>query len=293
VLQRSINCLLDEDRNIRRPGIKEIEAWVGRHRDRPALLVEMFQRHMLRNLSYCLADKIEKIRESALEILEAVIGVAEPPHVLTSDSVATIAKGLFSRLDKKPFPEGSEELRLRGVACLDLLLGHHAHELVPLLPELAHTLSVVLRDDNPDMKKTLPAFMAKACTCFKSRFGGYSAGIAASLAQNCCFQQNKIRRLSIEAIGPLLLCENGGGNFNIFEQALKKCSLDKIPEVKKAVLDLAADLLNRLGIAYLKTYEDKLVSLLLTGLTDPQLNQHTLALLTTCGEQRRKLELEL
>ncbi|CAL8236992.1 unnamed protein product [Arctogadus glacialis] len=79
-LQRSINCLLDEDRNIRKTGLAAVLSWLTRQEARPALVVGMFQRHIAAQPHPAgIADKIERTGRPALACLTLVLQAALLP----------------------------------------------------------------------------------------------------------------------------------------------------------------------------------------------------------------------
>lgn len=67
--QKSINSILEEDRNIRRKGLEDIKSLFISLKD-TNLLIALFEQHVFKNIVRALDDKVEKHREITIIIIE-------------------------------------------------------------------------------------------------------------------------------------------------------------------------------------------------------------------------------
>jgi hypothetical protein len=97
-LQRPINCLTDQDRNIRKGGLttlfKELEK--ASKQNQVKMLTST---NLSKNLLFTLCDPIEANRESTLNLLEKLLA-----NDLKKDESEPIINALIQRLNNTPFP---------------------------------------------------------------------------------------------------------------------------------------------------------------------------------------------
>lgn len=144
-LQRSINCLTDQDRNIRKTGLTALLREVERTSKANQLRL-LASTNLPKNLMYTLNDPIEANREATLNLLEKLL-----KNELKKEECEPIILGLIQRINNTPFPEKSEELRekiiiiLKGCLVFKDALAFHA-------AELASALSKCLLDPKAEIK---------------------------------------------------------------------------------------------------------------------------------------------
>jgi hypothetical protein len=68
------------------------------------------------------------------------------------DETKSIALALIERINRRPFPEKNEELRIKIIKLLSAIITKMPDSLISSLEELAKGISCSLLDDNPDMK---------------------------------------------------------------------------------------------------------------------------------------------
>jgi len=71
--QRDINCLTDEDRNIRFKGLNNINQQLFTSTRDRAAIARLFEKNLLRNVIRLMDDKVEKHKTISLEILNKKI----------------------------------------------------------------------------------------------------------------------------------------------------------------------------------------------------------------------------
>ena len=114
--KRNINCLLDKERNIRLKALKEFNKDLFEEKS-DIVLGRFWRDHLVKPLVLIYDDKIEKLRELAIEITLKMIERFE-----LLDEAQVILSGVIARMDKIPFPEPSEEVRIEFLDLLDQML---------------------------------------------------------------------------------------------------------------------------------------------------------------------------
>lgn len=150
--KRSINCLLDKERNIRLKALKDFDKNLLDEKN-DNVLAKFWRDHLLKPLVLIYDDKIEKLRELAINITTQLVDRFE-----LKEEAQVIIPGIVARMNKIPFPEPSEEVRLEFLKLLDQLLEKDAYQFVPQLSDVSIMLSKALLDANPDMKNNAASF---------------------------------------------------------------------------------------------------------------------------------------
>jgi hypothetical protein len=126
----------------------------------------------------------------------------------------------------------------------------------------------LLNDGAPDMKVKLSEFIIQLCDQIGKSIGPHSKAIVQSLCLNLKHSHNKVRKITMAALGDVLLCENAGDFFEVCYIPLKAISNDKNHEVRKAFYTTIFKLITSFNIIYLRKFEHYLVIFLMNGLSD-------------------------
>jgi len=291
--QRDINCLTDEDRNIRFKGLNNINQQLFTSTRDRAAIARLFEKNLLRNVIRLMDDKVEKHKTISLEILNKFLDNINDADI---EMISAILKCFISRLNAIPYPEQSEELRLNIILSLRkiLKLGYKL-AIQKNLPDLTFMISKTLADAFPDVKKESSNFVMDLSREMKDRLGDHASAIAKALVINFGHNHAKVRKITIETSGELLLTQSGASQMKELLPALKKVVNDGSLEVRKATYEVIARLLNGFSNADLREYESDLVQLLLNGLSDSseELVQICVNLITQVGKNVKKLEMEI
>lgn len=158
-------------------------------------------------------------------------------------------------------------------------------------------IAVLLKDPFPDLKIKLSEFISKLCReeFLKKEIGPHSKGMIISLCLNLKHQHNKIRKITIKTIVDVLLCDSAGSLFDECIVFLKPLANDKNSDVRMNFYTSMARLLSNFNIIYLRKFEPTILMLLLGGLSDEKddVKAKTAQLIEECGENRKKLAIEL
>jgi hypothetical protein len=88
--------------------------------------------------------------------------------------------------------------------------------------------------------------------------------------------------------------EHAHGLFEEIAPVLKQlCQYDRTCAVRKRLYEVLATWLQHLPIAYLKSFEAKMLYMLMGGLGDPEVKDNIPKYLTECGERRMLLARDL
>ena len=165
----------------------------------------------------------------------------------------------------------------------------------PQISDLSKMLGIILKDQFPEIKVQVSQLISEISKVMKDEIGNYAKQIVESLCLNMKHQHNKIRKISISSLVDLLLCNEAGNLIDECIPSLTIISNDKNKETRKIFLNKIAELLQKLNSIYLKKYEGKLFVLLLSGISDDDMDNQQLAknLIEEVGENIHKLEIEL
>lgn len=150
--KRNINCLVDKEKNIRLKALKEFNKDLFEESN-DAVISKFWRNHLLKPLVLIYDDKVEKLRELAIEITSKLIDRFE-----LKDEAQVIISGVVARMDKIPFPEQSEEVRIEFLELLQKMLEKNSYQFVPQLSDVTVMISKILLDLNPDMKNKASNF---------------------------------------------------------------------------------------------------------------------------------------
>lgn len=254
--------------------------------------IEVLVGQLLMNpLLKCLEDPIEKHREITINIFMKLLQEITLEKILINVLLNTI----LNRLGSYPFPETSEELRYKLISLLNIILEKYSEEYKSHLADLSKMLSILLKDPFPEIKTKLSEFILELSKKLQKEIGAYSKQILNSLCLNLKHQHNKVRKITINSITELLLTENAGDFLGENLDYLRVIVNDKNSDVRKNFYMNISKLLMGFNIIYLRQYESQLVLLLINGLSDDkeEIKEETKKLIEECGNNRKKLSIEL
>jgi hypothetical protein len=153
----------------------------------------------------------------------------------------------------------------------------------------------LLNDPAPEMKIKLSDFLVTICEQLGKSIGPHSKSIVNGLCINLKHSHNKIRKVSLIALGNVLLCENAGKFFEECYSVLKLLANDKNYDVRKTFYAVVFKLITNFNIIYLRKFEHYLVIFLMNGLNDEKedIVQNCYQYVEEAGVVRQKLALEV
>jgi len=122
-------------------------------------VIELFYRDKLvRRLIICLDDQIEKNREIAIEILIKAV-----ERVGLKDEAQILLPAIAARMNKIPFLEKSEEVRMSLIELLQACLDSDKNQFIMSLGDVGGMLGRACSDENPEMKQKVASMCASLC----------------------------------------------------------------------------------------------------------------------------------
>ncbi|KAL4472321.1 hypothetical protein ABPG72_002804 [Tetrahymena utriculariae] len=293
--QRDINCLIDDDRNLRKKGLTTILKQTFATSTPTKELLQFFQINVLKNLLRTIDDSIEKNRELAQNIIQQFyIRAKDSVDLIDREVTQQILQKLCSRVNTIPYAEQSEEIRLLITQNMIELVKLFSQHFVPIVGDFAVAISRLIQDQYPEVKKTGATLVEECSKQLKQYIGHHGLQIAKSLAKNFEHQHSKVRKVTVQALTTFLLCEGAGCLYEHVNASYNKVINDKINEVRKTAYESVAQLLNSFSVPNLRNFESDLVLLLLNSLSDEvqeniQLGQK---LIEETGMSRMRLAIE-
>lgn len=152
---------------------------------------------LLNVISLSFQDSVEMCRENAIDICIHAIDRIEP----NVDYLLTLVPSIHQRLCSDVMLEPSEELRLKYIELISLLIEKHKELILPYFSEIVDILVQTILDSAPQVKK-------KSCFCVVqlSEIGSYdfhpfSKKLIPPLGEAIHHQHWRVRVSVIEAIG--------------------------------------------------------------------------------------------
>ena len=150
--KRNINCLIDKERNIRLKALKDFNKNLLKE-ENDNILAKFWRCHLLKPLVMIYDDPIEKLRSLAISITTQLL-----ERFNLEDEAQIIIPGICGRMNKTPFAEPSEEVRIEFLELLEICLEKDPGQFVSQLPDVSMMLSKIILDSNPEMKNKASAF---------------------------------------------------------------------------------------------------------------------------------------
>ncbi|DBA86358.1 TPA: hypothetical protein ACH3X2_005589 [Trebouxia sp. C0005] len=232
-IQRDINCLTDQDRNLRRTAISQLKSKLfpdgeNQKAQDVQLLQQIVSGPMLVPVVRLLGDPVEKCREGSLTLLASAAEQLPEPAALLSCLMPAVA----DRMGDVPVEEPSEELRL---AIIRLIAGpvilRSGQCLLPYLTLVVKVVCRALEDPFHDIKKAGCSAIANLCKQLPSdALRPQHDALLASLLPNLGHQHSRVRVSTLAALDTLV-------TKGVSEQAMVQVIA---PAVKPLVCDRAS-----------------------------------------------------
>eukprot|EP00330_Aristerostoma_sp_ATCC50986_P010037 CAMPEP_0114588744 /NCGR_PEP_ID=MMETSP0125-20121206/11374_1 /TAXON_ID=485358 ORGANISM="Aristerostoma sp., Strain ATCC 50986" /NCGR_SAMPLE_ID=MMETSP0125 /ASSEMBLY_ACC=CAM_ASM_000245 /LENGTH=160 /DNA_ID=CAMNT_0001785301 /DNA_START=231 /DNA_END=713 /DNA_ORIENTATION=- len=151
------------------------------------------------------------------------------------DITNPILKEIISRMNLQPFPETSEEIRLNIIKLMRKVftMTNYHNCFVFNLTDLSFMLAKALGDQYPDVKREASSFVMDLSKKLGDKIDDNAGVIVKALAQNLSHQHSKVRKITIEAIGEILLTPRGGAHTGEVIILLSQIVNDKASDTRK------------------------------------------------------------
>ncbi|GLI65295.1 hypothetical protein VaNZ11_008788 [Volvox africanus] len=243
-LQRTINCLADPDRGLRRTAATTLQVKLFTGDDStpkasPAQLQALLCGPLLRPLVNMLSDSVERCRTTALAVLQ------DGSHHFSdiSPMLPELVPELGRRFGALPVQEPAEEVRLQiAQLTVQLLVATPPPHLARFAPDLAAVMCRSLEDGFPDIKKAgCTAVETAAARVPFDALAPEFERLLSSLAPNLQHQHSRVRLSAIQALdalvaagAPMVLVESA------IVPALRPVGHDRAQPVREAAFSALA-----------------------------------------------------
>eukprot|EP00741_Cyanophora_paradoxa_P002686 tig00000615_g2606.t1 len=270
-LARDLNCLTDNDRNVRRKALERLdEKLITGAKPAPDVLQRLLEQSIARQLVRVLADQVGKCRELGAKLLyDLVAAVPDPagavPHVLPS---------LFKRIGVVPLPEDIEEVRLQLVEVLAIFIQRSPSAVPGSLEDIVCILQHRLQDQFPDVRRA-------SCDCVRllvqhlhDRIGAHASALMKPLMSNFVHQHSKVRSSALEAVGAVV--PTSGVIVDEIIPSIRGLLFDRAGQIRELAVSVGANWLSVMPTR--KEFMPKILPLLLQALSDEQESVRAVAL---------------
>jgi len=282
--KRNINCLLDKERNIRLKALKDFDKNLL-NEENDVVLAKFWRDHLLKPLVMIYDDKIEKLRELGINITTQLVERFD-----LQDEAQAIIPGIVARMNKIPYSEPSEEVRIEFLKLLELLLDKDCLQFVPQLSDVSVMVSKILLDNNPEMKNKASAFCVKLWEKLPDKCGNRMKRVVISLTENLKHQHSKVRKGSLNAL-KVVIGWKGAEEFLVEALPQLKMTInDRHRDVRKISIGVIDYWLRNMDINSTKKFEKDLLLFLLNGASDEieEIQQESIQILERHGNDMKE-----
>ena len=159
-LARHLNCLNEDNKSTRKRALEQIKRETVDKGLSSCVLQDVFSA-LLKPLLKCLADPVERCRETAIAVITEFIRCVPKPE----ESLPYLMPCLALRLGGKEILEPAEELRLSAMEMLTLTVEVCGKHLAPHLNEMIDVLQRGIVDPFPDVKRESCGCAVKLANC--------------------------------------------------------------------------------------------------------------------------------
>ena len=163
--------------------------------------VKLVFEKMLNAISISFQDKVEMCRENAIDTCINALNLLEP-HV---NYLLTLVPSIHHRLCSEVILEPSEELRLKYIELVLLLIRRHNDLVVPYFSELVEILVKTVLDTAPDVKKKRCVCVIQLAEIGSSEFHPYSKNLILTLFEAVTHQHWRVRFPVIQSMVNILI----------------------------------------------------------------------------------------
>ncbi|XP_076283993.1 dynein axonemal assembly factor 5-like [Lasioglossum baleicum] len=254
-------CVLlqSEEKKRRAQGLKEI-IQILRTPQSESEIIDLWNA-VNKSLHKILTDSAEICRDNAVEIFQLLLANLTPHD----NYILYLLPILSRRLGSQELIETSEEVRLKCVALLKLLILKYNTLLASYVDDLIKILIRTISDNYPLVKRESCACVSEFAKNLSRHFYAHSEQFVKPILGNFAHQHYRVRIASIRTIGDLIQYGNSKSVENVATPLAEKL-FDQNGLIRTAVIEVAGYWLLNLKDRYSWWY--KILPLLLTGLHD-------------------------
>ena len=197
-IYRHINCLNDENRNMRKIALENIRNDTIYHK--PPLNMDELEyifSEIMKPLLKSFSDPVEKCREISIVIVQSFFAVISE----LSERLSYVIPVIVQRLGQQDIIEPSEEIRLQLMRLLSLIIDKSGCNISVYMDDITKVLVRTLIDAFPDIRKESCLCCSQIAKSIPDTFHMVSESYINPLLLSITHQHSKNRRLVVTTIG--------------------------------------------------------------------------------------------
>eukprot|EP00038_Savillea_parva_P000450 m.96210 g.96210 ORF g.96210 m.96210 type:complete len:856 (-) comp10150_c0_seq2:11-2578(-) len=260
-IRRDINCLGDGSKMARKRAINTIRAaTVDDDKVAPPVLTILLDT-MLKPLLKLFVDKVEKVRELAIELLIDFV-----KRVTTIEpSLPYMVPAMESRMGQLEIEEPSEEVRLLHINLCAAIINKAGSGIGAYLDDIVRILSRTVTDPYPNVMKDSCDCVVSLAAAAPERFYSGTKPLARPLLKTLGHQHSRVRVQAVHAVEALCMAGDKEA-LSEFMVTLAQKTMDHAPTVRRALYTAVGHWMLELPDRY--SYWSRLLTLMLNGMCD-------------------------
>ena len=288
---RDINQLCDPNKAINRQSLTTLSTLFSDKNSNPLEKQFLFENHIIKNFLVVMDSPSDSVRETAITLLKNLLELYHHNKLAASIEVQTLViEKLFSRVQKIPYAENIEEIRLEIVRIAIALIEVFETGVRKCMNFVQESLCSLLKDKFADVKKLCCELIEKLCNKFPLEFSMNIKDILFALVVNCQHSHYKVRKLSSGVLDRLLTLPNAGTYLEDVFPCLYQLQDDKHADVSLNSYECVGKCLLRFELNFIKQFEDRMILFLLTGLLRENSKVVAEHYLSEFGKRRKEIK---
>jgi hypothetical protein len=202
--QRDLNRISDVDRSVRKRGLQKLLEdlpWASKSGSQRTAIQEFINCQLIAKLIVSLSDAVEKCRELSIQLLTKCIDECKK---LSDEHFSNLLGSLCHRIGDNPFPESSEEIRLKVTELLNFFFDKFSPTKAVIITKnaaiLFASLSKALMDSFPAVKSSCADLLCKLCAIMPQDVRLYIKPLLKGLCTNVMHQHSKVRSMTLKVL---------------------------------------------------------------------------------------------
>lgn len=196
-VQRPINCLHEENKNVRKKALTDINQIVAEECHETENLKVFASEHFINSLLRIFSDPVEQCRHLSISIICKVFATVPSPDCLLIKIFPTLVK----RLAQQDIVETSEEIRLQLLKFLEQIIQICKKKVSPFVNDVVKILQQTITDTYSEIRKCSCECASQMAKAIPEQFYHHSETLIKPLLLTVTHQHSKVRALVIQTIG--------------------------------------------------------------------------------------------
>ena len=175
---------------------------------------------------------------------------------------------IANRMNKLPFAEVSEEVRIQLLELLEVCLEADKYQFMAQLGAIGSMLARAAQDENPEMKSKVASFAGQLSRELPEKVGPYMKTCTDSLVRNLGHQHKNVRKGTLKGLRDVLSARNAEVYMADCIKELKVVMNDRSQDVRKTFYEVVRHWMTSMDIKSVRMFESTFILFLLNGIAD-------------------------